>query len=276
VAKKRNNIFWRVIVLALLMVSFYYWRPLTQVADRAAAQVAGWVLWRYHGAATWVHSIDSSFQSKQSLQRLLIQAEQERAELAAQLTQLRAQQRCYEDIHELVAYREKQKELQSSRIVHVVLKHVDADGHYFLINSGANHGLTLNMIAVINNHLVGRISELYPAYAKIQLITDKTLKVAACCAQTKAYGIFAGLGHPKQAALNFVDHLQEVVMGDMVLSSGIGLLYPAGLCLGTITHFVKKDINYDITVQPLIDLESLSYCFLLPPVLINPAQSLKS
>ena len=271
-AKKQNKILWRVVVLALLMVSFYYWRPLTQVADRAAAQVAGWVLGQYYGAATWLRSIDTSFQSKQSLQRALLQTEHERAELVAQLAQLRAQQRYYEDIHELATFREQQKTLQSSRIVHVILKHFSSEGHYFLINSGANNGLTLNMIAVINNHLVGRVSELYPAFAKIQLITDKTLKVAACCAQTKAYGIFTGLGQSKQAALNFVDHLQEVVMGDMVLSSGTGLLYPAGLCLGTITRFVKKDINYEITVQPLIDLEHLDYCFLLAPVLVNLAR----
>jgi rod shape-determining protein MreC len=165
--------------------------------------------------------------------------------------------------------------LQSAHIVHVVLKHFDVDGHYFLINSGAQHHVEVNMVAVINNHLVGRVSEVYPAYAKIQLLTDKALKVAACCSQTKAYGIFTGTGQKKQAALNFVDHLQDVVMGDLVLSSGTGLLYPAGLCLGNIVYCVKKDVAYDIVVQPLIDLEHLDYCFLLPPIIVPTEQSAK-
>lgn len=274
-AKKHNAIFWRVVVLGLLMVAFYYWRPLTRIADRAAAVGAGWVLQYYHDAKAWVQSFETAFQSKRELQRLLFISEHAHMELVAQLTTLRAQQRYYDDIHELAVYRAQQPALQSSQIVHVVLKHVDTDGHYFLINSGAQQGVTTNMIAMINNHLVGRVSEVYPAYAKVQLITDKTLKVAACCAQTKAYGIYTGLGQSKHAILNFVDHLQEVTMGDMVLSSGTGLLYPAGLCLGVITNIVKKDINYEIAVQPLIDFEHLEYFFLLPPVLINPEQTKK-
>ena len=49
----------------------------------------------------------------------------------------------------------------------------------------------------------------------------------------------------------------------MVLSSGTGLLYPQGLCLGTITSFAKNDVDYAITLKPLIDLEKLEYCFLI-------------
>jgi cell shape-determining protein MreC len=128
------------------------------------------------------------------------------------------------------------------------------------------------MIALINNHLIGRGAEVYPAYSKVQLLTDKMMKVSACCAQAKAYGILTGLCKPTEIALNFVDHLQDVQTGTMVLSSGTGLLYPQGLCLGTIIQAIKKDVTYDIVVKPLVDFAQLTYIFLLPPPLISQQQ----
>ena len=275
-AKKRNNVLWQMVVIVLLILSFYYWRPLTQVADRMAAHVAGSVLYYYKTCADYVRSIDSWTQTKQKLAQSVQQLNQERSSLVAQLTELRAQQRYTEDIRELVDFRQRYAHMYDAHIVHIVLKHFSNDSHYFLVEGGTNNGFVPNMIAVIDNHLIGRVVELYPAYSKVQLITDKTLKVAACCARTKAYGIFTGMCNIKEAALNFVDLLQEVVEGDMVLSSGTGLVYPQGLCLGTIIRFVKKDVDYEIVLQPLVDFERLEYCFLLPPLLVGQQSTVPS
>lgn len=231
--------------------------------DVGASYVSGRVLVYYYTIAEYIGSFGKKFQSKKILRQQLVHAEQERATLQAQLIELRAQQRYSDDIKELAHWREQYAHLRDARIAHVLLKHFGADGHYFLVSGGKADGLTSNMIAIIDNHLVGRVSELFPAYSKVQLITDKNLKVAACCAQTKAHGIYSGAGIINQTALNFVDHLQEVILGDMVLSSGTGLLYPQGLCLGAITNIIKNDIDYTIALKPLIDLEKLEYCFLI-------------
>lgn len=260
---KRRTKFWPVFLVVLLIVSLYYWRPVTRVIDESAAYIAGSVLRYYRSVVRYIDVCGAKFQAKRELRWLLAQSERERLGLQSEVIQMRAEQRYIDDITELVRWRQQYAFLQNARILQVLFKHFGADEHYFLIAGGATEGITSNMIVILNNHLVGRVSAVFATYAKVQLITDKNLKIAACCAQTKAHGIYSGTGAVNQAVLNFVDHLQEIISGDMVLSSGTGLLYPQGLCLGRIVSFVKNDADYTIKLQPLISLEKIEYCFLV-------------
>lgn len=275
-ARKRIGWFWQVIFLTIIAVGFYYFAPLSRWADQATAHIAYPILVGYNTVEERIHSSNAWLESKQGLREQAARLQRDRDAMLAELISLRAQQRYYDDIKELCSFKERYQQVRNAPIVRVLLKHLGSDEQYFLIEGGLQQGFSQDMIAVYNNHVVGRLVEVYPSYGKVQLITDRSLKIAAYCAKTGAQGIYTGMGIINAASLAFVNHLQTVEVGDMVLSTGSGLIYPQGLGLGVVANVEKKDIECVIAVQPLIALDKIEYCFLMPRQSVSESNTLLS
>lgn len=142
-------------------------------------------------------------------------------------------------------------------------KDADRPLHFFLIDAGKNKGIVPNMIAVYKNCLIGRVTDVYPYYSKVTLITDKLCKVAAYCSKNGVQGIHEGVNDSLHTRLTFVNHLDTVEEGDMVISSGEGLIFPRGFGLGYIAKCEAENFSQAITVKPLLDLSRISYCYIL-------------
>ena len=130
------------------------------------------------------------------------------------------------------------------------------------------------MVALYNNNIVGKVIEVYPWYCKVCLITDADCKIAASSfislnanksirVQKGASGIHEGINNAMFTTLRYVSHLESVNVGDTILSNGEGLIFPKGFALGKITQAHKGELFYEITVQPILDLQSLQYCTLI-------------
>jgi cell shape-determining protein MreC len=135
--------------------------------------------------------------------------------------------------------------------------------HFFLLDAGENKGITSDMFVAYKNCLVGRISEVYPYYSKVILITDALCKVAAYCAKTGVQGIHEGAYRTDATQLTFVNHLKIIEEGDLVISSGEGLMFPRGFGLGYIRTCKPEGFSHTILVKPLVDLSSITYCFIM-------------
>lgn len=190
---------------------------------------------------------------------------QERAELLlAENIALSGKLLHSEQIAELVSFGERYKTEQAV-IGQVILKHVGNAGHFFLVDAGAKRGISVDMIAVYNNCLLGRVSEVHPTYCKVTLITDTLSKVPVICVATQVQGIHEGINSLTESRLEFVSHLQELKTGDLILSSGDGLIYPKGFAVGIVRDF-KLDslgLNYIVSVTPLIDFMAIHHCSLV-------------
>lgn len=151
----------------------------------------------------------------------------------------------------------------TGRIAHVLVKNFDGE-HYFLIDAGSKQGIKRDMVAVYKDSLVGRVVEVYPSYCKVLLITDPHCKVAAVCSQTGTKGIHEGLGNTQFTALGYVDPQQPIKEGDLVLSSGEGMLFPYGYALGTIQSFENDGHSYTISVEPSVNVKRLDYVYIVP------------
>jgi rod shape-determining protein MreC len=138
----------------------------------------------------------------------------------------------------------------------------DDAGQICWVDAGADHGICLNMIAVFKNNIVGRVIHVDPWYSKIALITDKRCKIAVSCVQTKTVGIYEG-NNSAMPSLEFVPHYEKLMVGDILMSTGQGLVYPQGFAIGSIVDFKVDDVAYQVKVQPLIDLEQLDFVYLV-------------
>lgn len=162
------------------------------------------------------------------------------------------------DVHEFC----DRYELKDAILGKVLLSHFGADEHYMLINRGSSDGVALNMIAAYKFQLVGKVVEVFPSYSKVQLITDKRTKVAAYTNVGNHRGIVNGEQNSTRCQLTYVNHLAKLEKDDLIISSGQGMIFPEGFCLGKIVDYTTHDLYHLVTVEPLVDLQTLEFCSL--------------
>lgn len=212
-----------------------------------------------------VTPIKSFFHTRKSVSELEIQLkdlQQERDTILAQNIELSGMISFAQDTQELVEFKERY-ECQNASLAQVLVKNFSEQAHYFLIDKGTRAGIQKDMAVVYKNVLIGKVHEVYPYYSKVILVTDQSCKVAAYCAQSKATGIYQGSNEEWAAQLNHVSHLSQLEEGEMILSSGDGLIFPRGFGLGKVKSFQTQGLFHEVTIEPLLDLRALSYCYVV-------------
>lgn len=184
--------------------------------------------------------------------------EQECLALKAQLVALQATQDYMQDTAEARSFLGRY-DATHAVIAQVLVKHLSDQSHFIIIDAGADKGITQDMVAVFQNFLVGRVVQVYPWYSKVVLISDKSCHVAAYCQETKATGIYQGLTTTTAASLNFVPHLQEVRVGDTLISSGDGLVFPKGFGVGRVASAQQNGLYHEVAIEPVLDIQALKY-----------------
>lgn len=188
--------------------------------------------------------------------------QQQYQHMCAENISLRVSQKYQNDIFELIDFKQRYNPTFGV-VAQVLTKHAADDGQYFLVAAGSQKGVTQDMVAVYKSFLVGRVTEVYPWYSKVSLITDERCKIAAYCEKTNSCGIHEGCNNAGATALKFVSHLDVIEEGDLVVSSGKGLVFPQGFALGRIKTTRQTELFHEVEVEPLIDLYSLDYCLII-------------
>lgn len=255
--------FFGLVVITMILVVINY-GACVRVANNAGSIALYPVLRMQHMIHEWWRKKEAEQESIVVLKERVKALECEQRRLLQELIALYAAHHHATITESLKHFKERVSDSQGV-IGRVLVVHIDEQEHFLLVEGGQQAAVTTEMIALVDGHLVGRVMAVYPYYCKVALITDKRINIAACCAQTGATGIYHGTSQAMCARLSFVDHLQKVSVGDTVLSSGEGLVYPEGLCLGVIATCVKSAVEYDITVQPRIDLRHISHCLIVHP-----------
>lgn len=145
-------------------------------------------------------------------------------------------------------------------LVKILMNIISEKEDAFLVDAGTNRGLQKDDVVVYKNMLVGRVVEVYPWFSKVALISDKRCKISAQC-QIGSVGIFSGKNNG-EVELNFIPHFKDVAVGDMILSTGNGLVYPQGFALGEVVSIQTDNVSHHIQAKTLIDFSSLSYVYI--------------
>lgn len=212
----------------------------------------------------WLKNRQDLADLKKEYQRLV----KEKDELLATVIEAQGMNHYANNTAELQQFK-KRYERTGERVVQVLARHLSDNNQFFLLNAGASQGIEKDMVALCGNCLIGKVDRVYPWYCKVTLITDITCKVGVMCAQTGSLGIHVGQNRADCAEVMHVSHLAKVSKGDMILSSGEGLIFPQGFCLGMIDRLECGDLFYAIKVVPVIDFYSLQYCTLLAKSVIE-------
>jgi rod shape-determining protein MreC len=135
------------------------------------------------------------------------------------------------------------------------------------VNRGTSHGVDLNAPVIAAGGLVGRVISVGKDVAQIQLLTDRDCSVGALLARTRARGVVAGSGgevSPTGLTLNYVSNLEDVVEGDLIVTSGMDGIYPKGIAIGRVASVRNGPRLFKlITVEPAANLDRLEEVFIL-------------
>ncbi len=136
---------------------------------------------------------------------------------------------------------------------------------YVTINVGAQQGAAVGMSVVSGGAgLVGRITEVGPRTAKVQLLSDPDSGVAALLQTTRGTGLVVGQ-QDGTLQMKYVPQEEDIAVGDIVLSSGLGGLMPKGLVIGQITDVQQRayETFQTATVRPAVDFRRLELALVI-------------
>jgi rod shape-determining protein MreC len=132
------------------------------------------------------------------------------------------------------------------------------------INRGSGDMLRKDAVVITHAGLVGRVIEVAPHYATVLLITDRRSAVDALIQRTRARGIVVGKSR-RICELRYVDFHADVQVGDAIISSGLGGVYPKGLLIGKVVSVHPKPYGlfHEVEVQPVVDLAKVEEVLVL-------------
>jgi rod shape-determining protein MreC len=125
------------------------------------------------------------------------------------------------------------------------------------IDKGTRDGLRPDMAIISPAGVVGRVVVPSARSAKVQLLIDRNAAAGALIERSRAQGVVVGAGE-ERLRLENVSEAADIVVGDIVVTSGIEGMYPKGFVIGTIEAVEKSGPAYKrITVKPAVDFASI-------------------
>jgi len=126
-----------------------------------------------------------------------------------------------------------------------------------VIDKGSGSGLRNGLPVVAAEGVVGRIIKIGPESSRVLLITDASSAVASLVQRTRTRSIARGRG--QELAVNYALGDRDVRVGDLLVTSGMGGVFPKGLPLGLVTT-VQRDpftLFLKIRAEPTVDFSHL-------------------
>lgn len=141
----------------------------------------------------------------------------------------------------------------------------------FRINKGSKDGIANSMIVVTSDGLVGQVTSTADNWAIVQTLANENIAVGALVKSTRENnGIIKGYRGDQNSMLAKLYYLpldSKIKNGDIILTSGIGGIYPKGIKIGHVIS-VEEDkgkIMKTAIVQPYVDFDKLEEVFVVVP-----------
>jgi len=127
-----------------------------------------------------------------------------------------------------------------------------------IIDKGKNAGIKLNMPVVNADGVVGKLVAVSYNYSKVLLIIDQNSAVDCIIQRSRDNGIVKGLSS-KVCTLDYVLKASDVHVGDIVVTSGLGGIFPKGIPVGEVIDVQDPagELFKEIKIKPVVDFSKL-------------------
>lgn len=254
------------VVLALMSVFSSTSSPLENLVGTVTSPFRA----AYTAVAEW-------FNDKQKYYRDYTDLEEENRELKRQIAQMEADVRQgqldsaeNQRLKELLGLQEERPDLTEDIVLATITEHAATNWTDSLtVSRGTNDGLEVgDCVMDENGNLVGTVSAVGVNWATILTLVDTDTSIGAQVFRTGELGVaqgnFALMGQDR-LRLDYLPAECELLGGDLVVTSGLGGFYPAGLVIGSVEEVQLDDsgaASYAVLV-PAVDFDALQQVVVL-------------
>lgn len=212
---------------------------------------------RYVGSvvASPFNALGNIFSNLTASQETLSDLKQQNAELTGQVAQLAEAKETAERLEGLLGLQSTYN-LQSTA-ARIIGGSSDAWSQTVTIDKGSLDGFEIGMPVCNAYGVIGQITEVALSSSTVLLINDETSGVSAMVQSSRAQGMLRGQADGS-LRLEYVSTDYDVQVGDIVITSGLGGVFPKGLPLGTVSSVERRDndVYYDIVVRTSASTEN--------------------
>lgn len=177
-----------------------------------------------------------------------------------------------QEIKELKASLELNKTLSEYSIENATILSRNKS-YYFntlTIDKGSKNGLKKDMAVITTNGLIGKISKVYPTSSEVKLITSSDINykvsVSIKVNGTDSHAILNGYDAKNNLLkIEGVDKSIPLEKGNVVVTSGLGEVFPAGIYVGTVEKIEsdKYNLSRNVYLKTKQDFNSIHYVTVL-------------
>ena len=131
-----------------------------------------------------------------------------------------------------------------------------------MLNKGTTSGIERDDIVVTGLGVVGRVTDIGRNWAQVSTVINISNSIGIKLSRTGDVGVVSGdanLAEDKNCRLEYLSNDKNLIKGDILLTSGLGGIYPPDLTVGKVIE-IKSDsagnLDYGI-VEPSVDFSSL-------------------
>ncbi len=135
-----------------------------------------------------------------------------------------------------------------------------------LLDRGSRNGVVRNAPVATPDGVIGRVIEVTPTAARVLLIADSRSALSVVVQRSREAGVAEGRGGAL-LHLKYVSRTADVAAGDLLVTSGLGGVFPRGLVVGRILRVSREPgaLQQEAEVEPAASLARLEEVVILVP-----------
>lgn len=115
--------------------------------------------------------------------------------------------------------------------------------------------------------VVGLVHRVYGDFADVIVLSDPRSRIDAISQRSRTQGVVQGLGHERDyyAKISYLLQKDELRVGDVMVTSGMGGIFPKELIIGTVSHIESSErgLFQEAQIEPAVDFSRLEEVFVL-------------
>lgn len=178
-------------------------------------------------------------------------------------------------LNELLNYKQEKIENYNFALAKVIGRDPGNWYQTLTINRGSNAGVQKDMAVVTHDGLVGIINNTTANTAEVLLIIDSESAVGARILENRVTpGIAVGTGKSDYMNMIHLPHDAPLKIGQTIVTSGLGGLYPEGIRIGTVSEVMLEPngLIKNACVEPFVDFDRLEEVFVILQILKNETE----
>jgi rod shape-determining protein MreC len=135
------------------------------------------------------------------------------------------------------------------------------------IDRGQRDGVELGMPVVSPAGLLGAVFDVHERHSEVQLLASKDFSVSCRDRRSRVLGVFKW--DPRRGfRVDWVDLGEDVRVGDLFMTSGLGSRFPEGFLLGTVREVNERPgaLRREILIEPSVSLQHLEDVFVVTAI----------